>query len=85
MFLDAAEPIEGNRGQYKGNIRDILAVMLHDFCDAFPTLLHECMWLVSNVSQLPKHRIKGIECLYTSIEAFSSGCGDGSFLFEVSG
>ena len=27
--------------QYKGNISDILAVMLYDFCNAFPTLLHE--------------------------------------------
>ena len=59
--------------------------MLHDFCHAFPTLLHEWMWLVLNVLQLPKHLIKVIECLYTSIKAFSSGCGDGSFLFEVLG
>ena len=33
---------------YKGNISDIPAVMLYDFCNAFPTLLHEWMWLVSN-------------------------------------
>ena len=26
-----------------------------------------------------------VECLYTSIQAFSAGCGDGSFLFEVLG
>ena len=26
---------------HEGNIPDILAAMLHDFCNAFPTLLHE--------------------------------------------
>ena len=34
---------------------------------------------------IPKQLLKVIECLYTSIKAFSSGCGDGSFLFEVFG
>ena len=27
--------------QYKGSISDIPAVMLFDFCNAFPTVLHE--------------------------------------------
>ena len=31
---------------YRVNILDIPAVMLYDFCIAFPTLLHEWMWLV---------------------------------------
>ena len=70
---------------YKGNISDIPAVMLYDFCNAFPTLLHEWMWLVLNVSRVPKPILKVIECLYTSIKAYSSGCGDGSFLFQVFG
>ena len=79
----AAEQSEGI--QYKGNICDIPAVMLYDFCNAFPTLLHEWMWLVLNVLQIPKSLRKVIECLYTSIKAFSSGCGDGSFLFDIEG
>jgi len=70
---------------YKGNISDIPAAMLYDFCNAFPTLLHEWMWLVLTVLQIPKTILKVIECLYTSIKAFSSGVGDGSFLFEVFG
>ena len=73
------------RLEYKGNISDIPAVMLYDFCNAFPTLLHEWMWLVLNVLRIPKPILKVLKCLYTSITAYSSGIGDGSFLFEVSG
>ena len=70
---------------FSGNICDIPAAMLHDFCNAFPTLLHEWVWLVLNVLKIPKMLLRVIECLYTSINAFSSGCGDGSFLFQVLG
>ena len=70
---------------YKGNFSDIPAVMLYDFCNAFPTLLHEWMWLVLNVLRIPKHILKVIKCLYSSITCYSSGIGDGSFLFEVFG
>ena len=59
--------------------------MIYALCNAFPTLLHEWIWLVLNVLHLPKQIVKVIECLYTSIKAFSSGCGDGSFLFEIYG
>ena len=34
---------------FKGDIGKIPAAMLYDFCNAFPTLLHEWMWLVLNV------------------------------------
>ena len=70
---------------FSDNICDIPATMLYDFCNAFPTLLHEWMWLVLNVLKIPKQLLRVIECLYTSINAFSSGCGDGSFLFQVLG
>ena len=70
---------------YKGNIFDIPAVMLYDFYNAFPILLHEWMWLVSNVLRIPKPLLRVIKCLYTSITAYPSGIGDGSFLFEVFG
>ena len=70
---------------YRGNISDISGVMLYDFCNAFPTFLHEWMWLVSNVLRIPKPILKIIKCLYTSITAYSFGIGDGSFLFEVFG
>ena len=39
--------------EYKGNISDIPAVMLYDFCNAFPTLLHEWMWLVLFFCEFP--------------------------------
>ena len=67
------------------HISDIPAVMLYDFCNAFLTLLHEWMWLVLNVLRIPKHILKVIKCLYSSITCYSSGIGDGSFLFEVFG
>ena len=37
------------------------------------------------VSQIPKQIVKVIERLYNSIFAYSSGIGDGSFLFQVLG
>ena len=45
------------------------------------------MCLVLNVLHIPKQLLKVTECysLYTSIKAFSSGCRDASFLFEVFG
>ena len=43
------------------------------------------MWLVLNVFKIPKPLLKVIECLYSSMKVFSSGCGDGSFLFEICG
>ena len=69
--------------EYKANMFDIPAVMSYDFCNAFPTLLHEWMWLVLNVLRIPKPILKVIGCLYISITAYPSGIGDGSFLFEV--
>ena len=62
-----------------------LCCMLYDFCNAFPTLLHEWLWLVLNVLCIPKPLLKVVKCLCTSIKAFSSCIGDGSFLFEVFG
>ena len=70
---------------YLGNIGDIPAAMSYDFCNAFPTLLHEWMWLVLKVLKIPKDIVKVIERLYSKIFAYSSGCGDGSVLFEVLG
>ena len=81
--MDLSE--EAQLQDYNGNIGNLPGTMLYDFCNAFPTLLHEWMWLVLNVLKIPKKLLKVIECLYTSIKAFSSGCGDGSFLFEIFG
>ena len=69
--------------QYKGSISDLPAVMLYDFCNAFPTVLHEWMWLVLTIIKLLKNILQAIRCLYLSIRAFSAGCGDGTFLFNV--
>ena len=81
--IDLTEELRGQL--YKGNISDIPATMLYDLCNAFPTVLHKWMWLVLEAIKLPKVLLRIIKCLYMSIQAFSSGCGDGSFLFEVLG
>ena len=81
--IDLAE--EKRSEPYRGNIGDIPASMLYDFCNAFPTLLHEWLWLVLEVLKIPTVIVKVIERLYSNIFAYSSGCGDGPFLFEVLG
>ena len=81
--IDLAE--EKRSEPYRGNIGDIPASMLYDLCNAFPTLLHEWLWLVLEVLKIPTVIVKVIERLYSNIFAYSSGCGDGSFLFEVLG
>ena len=49
--IDLTEELRGQL--YRGNISDIPAAMLHDFCNAFPTVLHEWMWLVLKIIKLP--------------------------------
>ena len=49
-LVSSIDLTEGKRSEpYTGNIGDIPAAMLYDFCNAFPTLLHEWMWLVLKV------------------------------------
>ena len=59
--------------------------MLYDFCNAFPTVLHEWLFLVLETLQAPVLIRNIIKSMYTCISAFSSGVGDGSFLFNVLG
>ena len=56
---------------------------LYDFCNAFPTFLQEWLFLVLRVLEVPTALRWIIWWLYTDIEAYSSGAGDGSFLFHV--
>ena len=58
---------EEKRGQaYTGNIGDIPVAMLYDFCNAFPTHLHEWMRLALDVLKIPECILKVIECLNDS-------------------
>lgn len=85
-LLSKVDLTEEKRSEpYGGRIADLPAAMLYDFSNAFPTLLHEWLWLVLKVLQIPKNIVKVIERLYSKIFAYSSGCGDGSFLFEILG
>ena len=69
----------------KNNIEHIPCTPLNDFCNAFPTLLHAWLFLVLRVYGVPRDMYNIIWWLYTNITAYSSGTGDGSFLFDVDG
>ena len=67
------------------NIANIPVTALYDFCNAFPTLLHKWIFLVLKALKLPEKFICVIWWLYTDVTAYSSGVGDGSFLFDILG
>ena len=79
-FNDLYEPPgvvdSSNVGQYP-------ATALYDFCNAFPTLLHAWLFLLLKVLKLPDSIRWTIWWFYQKVTAFSSGTGDGSFLFCV--
>ena len=82
--LSCIDLIEEKRGEpYRRNSGDIPAAMLYDFCDAFPTLLHEWMWLVLKVLQIPEQIVKVIERLYSLI--FCIFFGGWGWVISVSG
>jgi len=65
------------------NLNNFPLVALYDFCNAFPTLLHQ--WLFEVIKRLrfpPKYRWL-IHWLYQRITTYSSGAGDGSLLFAI--
>ena len=66
-----------------GRIGGIPVTVLYDFCNAFPTILHSFLFLVLECLGVPEFYRNAIFNLYTSISAYSSGIGDGSFLFNV--
>ena len=64
-------------------IGEIPVTVLYDFCNAFPTVLHEFLFLLLKVLRFPAFLRNAILNLYTKISVFSCGIGDGSFLFWV--
>ena len=64
-------------------IGNIPITVLSDFCNAFPTVLHCFLFNVLVVLCVPLPYRNAIMSLYTKITAYSSGVGDGSFLFNV--
>ncbi len=67
------------------NIANLPVTALYDFCNAFPTMLHQWLFLVLDSLQLPATFKWVIWWLYSCITAYSSGAGDGSMLFSVDG
>ena len=72
-----------NFSDVQRDISNIPCTALYDFCNAFPTMLHEWLFLVLRALEVPESYRWVVWWLYTSITAFSSGAGDGSFLFNV--
>ena len=63
--------------------KDLPGTALYDFCNAFPTMLHSWLFAVSHALKIREAFRWIIWWFYTKVTAFSSGTGDGSFLFRV--
>ena len=87
MDLDLFTRIFNNEFDWKDlrfeNIGDIPVGALYDFCNAFPTLIHAFLFLVLAMYRLPPSYRNAIISLYTKISVYSSGIGNGKFLFYV--
>ena len=66
-------------------LRNIPCSALYDFYNAFPTLLHQWLFLVLKVLQVPQSFQLVIWWMYQQVTAFSSGVGDGTLLFSILG
>ena len=71
--------------QVQTHVEKLPCTALYDFCNAFPTLLHEWLFLVLECYEVPRQLIQIIMWLYTDVHAYSSGAGDGGFLFQILG
>ena len=60
------------------DIASLPGTPLYDFCNAFPTVLHEWLFLILRCYKLPRKFRRLILNLYIEIQAYSSGIGDGS-------
>jgi len=72
-----------NFRQVLQDISNVPCAALYDFCNAFPTVSQEWLFLVLKALGVPITLRWIIWWLYTDITAYSSGAGDGSFLFHV--
>ena len=65
------------------NLDNFPLVALFDFCNAFPTMLHQWLFLVLKGLRLPPKYRWLIHWLYQRIITYASGVGDGSLLFAI--
>ncbi len=68
-----------------GNVGLIPCTALYDFCNAFPTLLHDWLFMILIVIGVPPEYRTAILAMYTKVGAYSSGIGTSSFLFYILG
>ena len=67
------------------NLKNLPVSALYDFCNAFPTLLHEWLFIVLIGLQVPVEFRWIIWWMYSLVTAYSSGAGDGSLLCFILG
>ena len=68
------------------NLKNLPVSALYDFCNAFPTIIHEWLFIVLIGLQVPVEFRWVIWWMYSLVTAYSSGTGDGSLLcFILSG
>jgi len=67
------------------DVHNFPVMALYDFCNAFPTIIHEWLFLVLRTIGLPTPFLQAFKWLYTDVSAYSSGIGDNTYLFPVLG
>ena len=66
-----------------GKIGSLPVCVSYDFYNAYPIVLHHWLSMVVNSLGVPVEFRNIVVHLYTQIFAYSSGCRDGSLLFQV--
>ena len=68
---------------YPSDVSTLPCTALYDFSNAFPTLNHGWLFLVLECLGWPSCLVTLVRVLYSNVHAFSSGLGNGLFLFAV--
>ena len=85
-FVLRCTPLGGSvahSGNQRGlhDVSKLPALALYPFCNAFPTVSQEWLFCVLRALTVPPALVFLFISLYPKIFAYSSGLGDGSFLF----
>ncbi len=75
---DVPEPVGCDSRTTTANLRRLPCTAVYDFCNAFPTLLHQWLFLLLRVLEVPERYRWVITWMYSMVTTFSSGVADGS-------
>ena len=84
VFMHVFNSIFSANSSYN-DVASMPGTPLYDFCNAFPTLLHEWLFLMLRCYKLPRKFRFLIFNMYQKIKAYTSGVGDNSWIFDVLG